>query len=131
MGFEHEPEPLPSFHWYSDSLSDFSHISGRLDGLELDGCRWCHLLQALTTALSGLPLVFFRSEQSCSWQCPRTGPTDWPAYYQPSACWKRSIRFIILLKRNWNLKALYWLNFEWLSVNRRMDLPFHLLSQAH
>ena len=58
MGFEHKPEPHPSFHWYSDSLSDFSHISGRLDGLELDGCRWCHLLQPLTAALSDLPLVY-------------------------------------------------------------------------
>lgn len=53
------------FHLFNDTVthSDFSHISGRLDGLGLDGDRWYHLLQPLTAALSGLPLVYSEFRQ--------------------------------------------------------------------
>lgn len=134
MGFRHKPDPLPSFHPYSDSLSDFSHISGRLDGLELDGCRWCHLLQRLTTALFGHLLVYSGSGQrsGCpgySWQCPQSQQIGRCITHLPHA--ERDLWICNFLKRNWSSKFLYQVNFFlfllfffFLFINFRSILPF-------
>lgn len=70
---------------------------------------------------------------SCSWHCPRLGPTDyWQAYHWPSACWKRrSIRLVTLWKETKAQRlSTEVINFKLVSVNGRMDLLSHLLSQV-
>lgn len=136
MGFRHEPELLRSFYWYSDSLSDFPHISGRLNGLESDGYRWCHLLQPLTLALFSVHCFILGLDQrravlAALGSVLKVGQHIGRHIISLCTLKEKVYQFVVLWKEIGEQRFSTWLiGFQLVTKNGTMGLPFILPQYA-